>query len=111
MTTQVEMDAMENSAPESRAERIARYKAERRRELAERYGNQEEELPSKWTRRERDGRGSHRDSAPLADRSQSGGINGMRAHGTEPAEEQQPPIKISNGYEGEAKPENAYLNR
>uniref|UniRef100_A0A3B3V4B9 Supervillin c n=1 Tax=Poecilia latipinna TaxID=48699 RepID=A0A3B3V4B9_9TELE len=33
------------------AERIARYKAERRRELAERYGDLEE-LPSKWVRRD-----------------------------------------------------------
>lgn len=36
---------------EPRAERIARYKAERRRELAERYGTPEE-LPLKWTRRD-----------------------------------------------------------
>uniref|UniRef100_A0A673ACV2 Supervillin c n=1 Tax=Sphaeramia orbicularis TaxID=375764 RepID=A0A673ACV2_9TELE len=45
------MDAMENPVLEPRSERIARYKAERRRELAERYGNLEE-LPSKWTRRD-----------------------------------------------------------
>ncbi|XP_029946101.1 supervillin-like isoform X2 [Salarias fasciatus] len=45
------MDAMENPVLEPRAERIARYKAERRRELAERYGNTEE-LPSKWVRRD-----------------------------------------------------------
>lgn len=32
------MDALRSSAPETKAERIARYKAERRRELAERYG-------------------------------------------------------------------------
>ncbi|KAJ8344855.1 hypothetical protein SKAU_G00290480 [Synaphobranchus kaupii] len=37
---------MENPVLESKAERIARYKAERRRELAERFGNVEE-LPSK----------------------------------------------------------------
>ncbi|XP_036445253.1 supervillin isoform X4 [Colossoma macropomum] len=101
---------MENPALESRAERIARYKAERRRELAERYGNQEEELPSKWTKREREGRGNCHDSSPLADRSQSGGVNGLRAHGTAPAEEELPPTQISNGYEGDAKPGNAYLN-
>ncbi|KAF7646852.1 hypothetical protein LDENG_00181420 [Lucifuga dentata] len=45
------MDTMENPVLESRSERIARYKAERRRELAERYGNMEE-LPSKWVRRD-----------------------------------------------------------
>ncbi|KAL6476690.1 hypothetical protein MHYP_G00151890 [Metynnis hypsauchen] len=101
---------MENPL-ESRAERIARYKAERRRELAERYGNQEEELPSKWTKREREGRGNCCDSGPLADRSQSGGVNGLRACGTAPAEEALPPTQISNGYEGDAKPGNAYLNR
>ena len=44
------MDAVETPALEPRSERIARYKAERRRELAERYGNLEE-LPSKWVRK------------------------------------------------------------
>ncbi|XP_028454623.1 supervillin isoform X1 [Perca flavescens] len=42
---------MENPVLEPRSERIARYKAERRRELAERFGNMEE-LPSKWVRRD-----------------------------------------------------------
>ncbi|XP_072549807.1 supervillin [Salminus brasiliensis] len=97
---------MENPAPESRAERIARYKAERRRELAERYGNQEEELPSKWSKREREGRGTRHDSG-LADRSQSGGVNGsVRA-----PEEELSHAKISNGYEGDAKMDNNYPNR
>ncbi|KAM4717993.1 supervillin isoform 2-T2 [Anableps anableps] len=45
------MDASEKLVLEPRAERIARYKAERRRELAERYGDLEE-LPSKWVRRD-----------------------------------------------------------
>ncbi|XP_076607832.1 supervillin isoform X2 [Chaetodon auriga] len=45
------MDAVENPVLEPRSERIARYKAERRRELAERYGNMEE-LPTKWVRRD-----------------------------------------------------------
>uniref|UniRef100_A0A3Q3QGV5 Uncharacterized protein n=1 Tax=Monopterus albus TaxID=43700 RepID=A0A3Q3QGV5_MONAL len=49
---------MESPAPEPRSERIARYRAERRRELAERYGNMEE-LPSKWVRR--DGKEAHDD--------------------------------------------------
>ncbi|XP_067334100.1 supervillin isoform X2 [Channa argus] len=47
----MDMDSMENPVLEPRSERIARYKAERRRELAERYGNAEE-LPSKWVRRD-----------------------------------------------------------
>ncbi|CAL1587914.1 unnamed protein product [Knipowitschia caucasica] len=48
---------MENPVLEPRAERIARYKAERRRELAERFGVVEE-LPVKWTRTEaREGQG------------------------------------------------------
>ncbi|XP_028310399.1 supervillin-like isoform X2 [Gouania willdenowi] len=42
---------MENPALESRSERIARYKAERRRELAQRFGIPEE-LPSKCVRRD-----------------------------------------------------------
>lgn len=46
------MDAAENPVLEPRSERIARYKAERRRELAERFGHVEE-LPSKWVRRNR----------------------------------------------------------
>uniref|UniRef100_A0A8C7G9Y1 Supervillin d n=1 Tax=Oncorhynchus kisutch TaxID=8019 RepID=A0A8C7G9Y1_ONCKI len=46
------VDTIQNSALETKAERIARYKAERRRELAERYGNTEE-VGSKYTRRER----------------------------------------------------------
>eukprot|EP00066_Takifugu_rubripes_P013250 XP_011602516.1 PREDICTED: supervillin-like isoform X2 [Takifugu rubripes] len=44
------MEAMETPVPEPRAERIARYKAERRREEAEHYGNAEER-PTKWVRR------------------------------------------------------------
>lgn len=56
------MDTMENPVLESKAERIARYKAERRRELAERFGNLEE-LPSKYVRRERR---EARDTTPLA---------------------------------------------
>lgn len=58
------MDALETlsgSALDSKAERIARYKAERRRELAERYANLED-LSSKYSRRER-----HRDSADAPD--------------------------------------------
>lgn len=45
------VDTIQNSALETKAERIARYKAERRRELAERYGNTEE-AGSKYTRRD-----------------------------------------------------------
>lgn len=51
------MDALESlqgSSLDSKAERIARYKAERRRELAERYANLEESS-SKYMRRERHG--------------------------------------------------------
>ncbi|XP_029953819.1 supervillin [Salarias fasciatus] len=46
------IDTLQNSAPETKAERIARYKAERRRELAERYGNTEE-FTSKYVRRDK----------------------------------------------------------
>lgn len=46
------IDTLQSSAPETKAERIARYKAERRRELAERYGNTEE-LTSKYVRKDR----------------------------------------------------------
>ncbi|XP_077358614.1 supervillin isoform X2 [Festucalex cinctus] len=43
------IDTLQSSAPETKAERIARYKAERRRELAERYGTPDE-LTSKYVR-------------------------------------------------------------
>lgn len=43
---------LQSSAPETKAERIARYKAERRRELAERYGTTDE-FTSKYVRRDR----------------------------------------------------------
>ncbi|KAJ4940591.1 hypothetical protein JOQ06_026888 [Pogonophryne albipinna] len=46
------LDTLQNSALETKAERIARYKAERRRELAERYGNADE-FTSKYVRRDR----------------------------------------------------------
>ncbi|KAM4715273.1 supervillin-like isoform 1-T3 [Anableps anableps] len=46
------VDTLQSSTPETKAERIARYKAERRRELAERYGNTEE-FTSKYVRRDR----------------------------------------------------------
>lgn len=46
------IDTLQSSAPETKAERIARYKAERRRELAERYGNNDEFTP-KYVRRDR----------------------------------------------------------
>ncbi len=104
------MDKMESVAQESRAERIAHYKAERRRELAERYGSQEEELPSKWSRREREGRGV-RDST-YADKSVSGGMNGgMGKNGQTPLEERPFPAKISNGCKVNARGENTHQNR
>ncbi|XP_016122876.1 supervillin-like isoform X2 [Sinocyclocheilus grahami] len=104
------MDKMESVAQESRAERIARYKAERRRELAERYGSQEEELPSKWSRREREGRGG-RDST-YVDKSVSGGMNGgMGRNGQTPLEERPVPAKISNGCKVNTCGENTQQNR
>lgn len=114
------MDTVETPALESRAERIARYKAERRRELAERYGNLDEELPSKWVRRERAGRRAG-DSA-VTDRGSSSGVNGGTAehgHGRGPhweaggtaAPEPDPlPPKMSNGFETDL-PESSSLNR
>ncbi|KAM9779756.1 supervillin-like [Neosynchiropus ocellatus] len=59
------MDAVGNPVLEPRAERIARYKAERRRELAERFGNIEE-VPSKWG---------------VKDGQQAGGADAVPSHG------------------------------
>ncbi|KAK7174564.1 hypothetical protein R3I93_001696 [Phoxinus phoxinus] len=101
------MDKMENVSQESRAERIARYKAERRRELAERYGSQEEELPSKWSRRDREGRGV-RDSN-YVEKSVSGGMNGgMGRNGQTALEERPVPAVISNGCKVNARGENTH---
>uniref|UniRef100_A0A8C1XAE8 Supervillin c n=1 Tax=Cyprinus carpio TaxID=7962 RepID=A0A8C1XAE8_CYPCA len=101
---------MESASQESRAEWMVRYKAERRRELAERYCSQEEELPSKWSRREREGHGV-RDST-YADKSVSGGMNGgMRRNGRTPLEERPGPEKISNGCKVNARGENTHQNR
>ncbi|XP_077069348.1 supervillin isoform X10 [Siphateles boraxobius] len=104
------MDKMENVAQESRAERIARYKSERRRELAERYGSQEEELPSKWSRRDREGRGV-RDSN-YVEKSVSGGMNrGMGRNGRTPLEERPAPAMISNGCKVNTRGENTHQDR
>ncbi|XP_035852630.1 supervillin isoform X3 [Sander lucioperca] len=101
------MDTMENPVLEPRSERIARYKAERRRELAERFGNMEE-LPSKWVRK--DGKEVH-DPATQAHRGNlnsdglSERVNG-RARGVtngleDPAE--------SNNLRGQGSPDSASM--
>lgn len=51
------IDTLQTSALETKAERIARYKEERRRELAKRYGNTEE-FTSRYVRRDRKNGGS-----------------------------------------------------
>nr|XP_046187962.1 supervillin-like isoform X5 [Oncorhynchus gorbuscha] len=108
------MDTIENPALEPRSERIARYKAEKRRELQERYGNMEE-LPSKWVRR--DGTLMNSDGAPPStDRILSGGVNG-RAGGPEggrresntPLESE--PRRVSNGFEADTAADPTYLRR
>ncbi|XP_016896254.1 supervillin-like isoform X3 [Cynoglossus semilaevis] len=91
-------DAMENSTLEPRSERIARYKAERRRELAERFGNVEE-LPSKWVRR--DGKDGHN----LEDQACTGTLNsdGFSVNGRTP--------RVTNGLEAGAPAESNYQGR
>nr|XP_046271575.1 supervillin isoform X2 [Scatophagus argus] len=91
---------MENPVVEPRSERIARYKAERRRELAERFGNMEE-LPTKWVRR--DGKEVH-DPATQAHREtlNSDGL-GERVNGRTPG--------VTNGLEADAPAECNYLRR
>ncbi|XP_041812705.1 supervillin isoform X1 [Chelmon rostratus] len=94
------MDAMENPVLEPRSERIARYKAERRRELAERYGNVEE-LPTKWVRR--DGKEAH----DPASQTHRGAVNsdglGERVNGRTRG--------VTNGLEGDAAAESSCLRR
>lgn len=89
---------MENSTLEPRSERIARYKAERRRELAERFGNVEE-LPSKWVRR--DGKDGHN----LEDQACTGTLNsdGFSVNGRTP--------RVTNGLEAGAPAESNYQGR
>ncbi|XP_071027812.1 supervillin-like isoform X14 [Oncorhynchus clarkii lewisi] len=112
------MDTIENPDLEPRSERIARYKAERRRELQERYGNMEE-LPSKWVRR--DGALMNSDSAPPStDRTLSGGLNG-RAGGPEGGQRglhlesntplESEPRRFSNGFEADTGADPTYLQR
>ncbi|ROL48431.1 Supervillin [Anabarilius grahami] len=55
------LDSLQGSSLESKAERIARYKAERRRELSERYANLEESSII-YTRKER-----HRETTDTSD--------------------------------------------
>ncbi|XP_028268487.1 supervillin isoform X2 [Parambassis ranga] len=89
---------MENPVLEPRSERIARYKAERRRELAERFGTVEE-LPSKWVRR---------DSREVHEPAHRGMFNsdgrGERVNGRTQAE-------LTNGLEADTPPETNYLRR
>ncbi|CAK6961185.1 supervillin [Scomber scombrus] len=97
------MDAMENPVLEPRSERIARYKAERRRELAERFGNMEE-LPSKWVRR--DGKEVHDPATqPLKEMLNSEGILSLseRINGRTG--------KVTNGLEADTSAESNYLRR
>lgn len=94
---------MENPVLEPRSERIARYKAERRRELAERFGNMEE-LPSKWVRR--DGKEAHDPGTqPLKEMLNSEGILslGERINGRT--------RKVTNGLEADTSAESNYLRR
>ncbi|KAK7122880.1 hypothetical protein R3I94_019855 [Phoxinus phoxinus] len=63
------VDSLQGSSLESKAERIARYKAERRRELSERYANLEESS-SMHTRRER-----HRETTDTSDPVPSSELN------------------------------------
>ncbi|XP_062264648.1 supervillin isoform X3 [Platichthys flesus] len=87
---------MENPVLEPRSERIARYKAERRRELAERFGNVEE-LPSKWVRR--DGKEAL-DPASQARREMTNS-DGPRANGRTRG--------VTNGLKPETPAESSYL--
>lgn len=112
---------MENPALEPRSERIARYKAERRRELAERYGNMEE-LPTKCVRR--DGKDAHEDAPlthtavqnsdgptqPRSERTLSGGVNG-KTGGSEGSRRGSDPQRVSNGFEADADAESTKLRR
>uniref|UniRef100_A0A3Q2PCL5 Supervillin c n=1 Tax=Fundulus heteroclitus TaxID=8078 RepID=A0A3Q2PCL5_FUNHE len=92
------MDATEKQALEPRAERIARYKAERRRELAELYGDLEE-LPSKWVRR--DGKKVNNPATParggaLNSDGRGEGVNGRTR-------------EVTNGVEADPPTEPSYL--
>ena len=96
---------MENPLLESKAERIARYKAERRRELAERFGNVEE-LPSKYVRRERR---EARDTPPLA-RPENEGTAGGDANANSQAELGRPRWENRPGH-GDPAPPSENLQR
>ncbi|KAK5624274.1 hypothetical protein CRENBAI_000093 [Crenichthys baileyi] len=92
------MDATEKPVLEPRAERIACYKADRRRELAERYGDLEE-LPSKWVRR--DGKELNNSATPA---------HGGELHPGGPSERVNGRTReVRNGVEADAPAEPNYL--
>ncbi|KAG7251584.1 hypothetical protein CRUP_005982 [Coryphaenoides rupestris] len=77
-------EEVDNRLLEPRAERIARYKAERRRELAQRFGVAGE-LPSKWGRME----GDETDNGPAPVGGATAALNGRARY-------------VANGYEEES---------
>lgn len=102
---------MENpAAPESRAERIARYKAERRRELDLLYSANEEDVSTKCFKKDKEGCGMLRDST-RSDRGHSRGVNGVEKTSGNANVEDNEESKISNGYEPEDKDGKTNQNR
>ncbi|XP_067285678.1 supervillin-like [Pseudorasbora parva] len=94
------MDSLQGSSLESKAERIARYKAERRRELSERYANLEESS-SVYTRRERHRETTDTDAVPSSEQKKtdvSSGLNQPNKDSTALSEQGD-----RNNFEGKAK--------
>lgn len=91
---------MDNPVTEPRAERIARYKTERRRELAERFGSIDE-LPSKWVRR--DGKEGQEQAGQLQGGMHSSDGLSERMNGRTQ--------EVTNGVEADASADSSYLRR
>ncbi|KAK5881241.1 hypothetical protein CesoFtcFv8_022062 [Champsocephalus esox] len=99
------LDTLQNSALETKAERIARYKAERRRELAERYGNADE-FTSKYVRRDRKigdasetGSSENKEKEKCEDNGseQTYTRRGVRSKAAEPEHTEDEPVKEKEG--------------
>ena len=107
------VDTLQSSTLETKADRIARYKAERRKALAERYGNMEDCTP-KYTRRERkaadlsethSSTGKDVEKLEISESEQSYGRSALRGKVMETVDQRSSETSEDTGGSTEGKPE------
>ncbi|XP_059893675.1 supervillin-like isoform X2 [Gadus macrocephalus] len=107
------VDTLQSSTLETKADRIARYKAERRKALAERYGNMEDCTP-KYPRRERKApepsempfsTGKDAEKLEISESEQSYSRSAHRGKATEPVDQGSSGSSEDTGGSTEGKPE------